>query len=284
VEVPNPPWHREPSRASKPQLSQELVVKTALEILAEEGIEAVSMRRISRALDTGPTSLYAHISNKDELDELMFDQVLAEVPLPEPDAERWTIQLKELLRGHLQAMLTYPGIAKVAWSTTVPVGPNVLQHGETALTLLRAGGLSLKQAAYAADALSQYTRAFATRAAPCHRVKSTKPTWHGAASRCGIMNSLPPDTFPKPAPGRRVLQRRNGERTLPIRARHVPGRPREPPRAELNDQPAHHAVGEQPATIGEHSASKIVQSGLLQQSLVRRGSRLTHAVGVKRVQ
>jgi AcrR family transcriptional regulator len=195
VEIPNPPWHREPRRESKPQLSQELIVKTALEILAAEGIESVSMRRIARALDTGPASLYAHVSNKDELDELMFDRVLAGVPLPQPDPERWIIQLKELLRGHVQAMLAYPGIAKVAWSTTVPVGPNVLQHGETILALLRAGGLSIKQAAYAADALSQYTRAFADQGSASGDIDEADVARRGK-QMWEYMNSLPPGTFP----------------------------------------------------------------------------------------
>jgi len=162
TEVPNPPWHREPRRRSaKPQLSQELIVTTAMDILAAEGIDAVSMRRVAQALETGPASLYAHVSNKDELDELMFDRVLAGVPLPEPDPGHWVEQIKQVLRGQVAAMSTYPGIAKVAWRTMVPVGPNILRHGEGVLALLRAGGLSLKQAAFAGDALSLYTKAYA---------------------------------------------------------------------------------------------------------------------------
>jgi AcrR family transcriptional regulator len=198
VDVPNPPWHREPRRrASKPQLSKELIVTTAQEILAADGLKAVSMRRVAQALDTGPASLYAHVSNKDELDELVFDRVLAEVPLPEPDPERWIIQLKELLSGEFEAMLAYPGIAKVAWRTMVPVGPNVLQHGETILALLRAGGLSIKQAAYAADALSQYTKAFADE----DNVRSSGEIDEADIARRGkqmwdYMNALPPGTFP----------------------------------------------------------------------------------------
>jgi AcrR family transcriptional regulator len=198
VEVPNPPWHREPRRrASKPQLSQELVVKTALGILAAEGIDAVSMRRVSQALDTGPASLYAHVSNKDELDELMFDRILGEVSLPTPDPDRWAEQVKEILRGQVKAMLAYPGIAKVAWRTMVPVGPNVLRHGEAVLALLRAGGLSLKQAAFAGDALSLYTKAYAYEGSVW---KSGEIDPADVARRgeqmTEYMNSLPPQAFP----------------------------------------------------------------------------------------
>jgi AcrR family transcriptional regulator len=198
MEVPNPPWHREPRRrASKPQLSQELVVTTALDILAAEGIDAVSMRRVAQTLDTGPASLYAHVSNKDELDELMFDRILADVSLPEPDPARWAEQVKEVLRAQVKAMLTYPGIAKVAWRTMVPVGPNVLRHGEAVLALLRAGGLSIKQAAFASDALSLYTKAYAYEGSAW----SFGEVDQADVARRGklmveYMGSLPPHAFP----------------------------------------------------------------------------------------
>ncbi|GAA1950591.1 TetR/AcrR family transcriptional regulator [Amycolatopsis minnesotensis] len=163
MDLPTPPWQRTPRRrAVKQPLSQDLVVRAGLDILAKEGIDAVSMRRVAQALDTGPASLYAHVSNKDELDELMFDRILAGVEVPEPDPARWRDQIKELLQAQVQAMLAYPGIAKVAWRTMmIPVGPNALRQGEAQLALLRAGGLSARHAAYASDALSTYAKAFA---------------------------------------------------------------------------------------------------------------------------
>jgi AcrR family transcriptional regulator len=158
----DPPWRTPPARrAAKPRLSQELVVRTGLEVLLAEGLDAVSMRRVAQELDTGPASLYAHVRTKEELLELMLDRVLEEVPLPAPDGRRWRAQVKELLRGQVRAMGAYPGIARVAWQVMVPVGPNALRHGEALLSLLRAGGLTLTQAAYAGDALSLYTKAFA---------------------------------------------------------------------------------------------------------------------------
>ncbi|MEU4744969.1 TetR/AcrR family transcriptional regulator [Actinosynnema sp. NPDC023658] len=158
----DPPWRTPPAKPPvKPRLSRELVVRTGLDLLLREGLDAVSMRRVAQALDTGPASLYAHVATKDELLELMLDQVLEEVPLPAPDPDRWQAQVRDLLRAQVQAMGAYPGIAKVAWQVLIPVGPNALRHGEALLSLLRAGGLSLTHAAYAADALSLYTKAFA---------------------------------------------------------------------------------------------------------------------------
>ncbi|WP_370947895.1 TetR/AcrR family transcriptional regulator [Amycolatopsis sp. cg5] len=192
--VPNSPWHREPPRrASKPQLSRELIVKTALEILAAEGIDAVSMRRVAQALETGPASLYAHVSNKDELDELMFDRILGDAPIPAPDPSRWAEQIKELLRAQLAAMLSHPGIAKVAWNTMVPIGPNALRHGEAMIALLRAGGLPPRQAMFAGDALSMYTKAFAYEGSVW---MSGDVDQQELAQRSEYLKSLPANEFP----------------------------------------------------------------------------------------
>jgi AcrR family transcriptional regulator len=194
---PDPPWRTPPARrAVKPRLSQELIVRTGLDVLLDEGLDSVSMRRVAQALDTGPASLYAHVATKDELVELMLDQVLEEVPLPVPDPKRWREQVKELLRGQVRAMQAYPGIARIAWQVMVPVGPNALRHGEALLSLLRAGGLSLTQAAYAGDALSLYTKAFAYEGSmwSSGAVDQTEVAARGK-QMAEYMRSLPADAF-----------------------------------------------------------------------------------------
>jgi AcrR family transcriptional regulator len=194
---PDPPWRTPPTRrAPKPRLSPELIVRTGLDILLAEGLDAVSMRRVAQALDTGPASLYAHVATKDELLELMLDRVLEDVPLPAPDPGTWQEQIKELLRGQVRAMGNHPGIAQVAWQVLVPVGPNALRHGEALLTLLRAGGLSLTQAAYAGDALSLYTKAFAYEGSAwsANALDRTEITARGK-QMVEYMNSLPAAAF-----------------------------------------------------------------------------------------
>ncbi|MEV6028428.1 TetR/AcrR family transcriptional regulator [Streptomyces sp. NPDC052036] len=159
METPRSAWNREP-RAVK-RLSRELIVNTALEILATEGMEAVNMRRVAQALETGAASLYAHVSNKTELSELMLDRVLEMAPVPDPDPQRWTEQISEVLRNQVRVMTAYPGIARVRCQTITPVGPNDLLQAERMIAILRAGGLSIRQAAQATDMLCLYTRAFA---------------------------------------------------------------------------------------------------------------------------
>src|SRR5881392_2825107 len=87
--LPEPP-QRPGVRRSDPRkrrtLNRVAIVDVALAIVDEERLEA------------GPASLYAHVANKDELMELVYDRVLAEVQVQEPDKRRWEEQLKDALR------------------------------------------------------------------------------------------------------------------------------------------------------------------------------------------
>ena len=57
-------------------------MEAGLEILAAEGIDAVTMRAVAAKLGTGAASLYAHVRDKSELHQLMLDEVVAEVEVP----------------------------------------------------------------------------------------------------------------------------------------------------------------------------------------------------------
>jgi len=172
-------------------------VRAALIVLDDEGFDAVTMRRIAQELETGPASLYAHVANKDELAELMLDAVLADIEVPEPDPARWDEQVKDLVRDQIQVMAAHRGIARIAWDIAVPVTPNTLKQGEGMLALLRAGGLTLKQATFAGDALSLYAKAYAYEASSWTwgEIDQAEAGERGK-QMVAYMQSLPAESFP----------------------------------------------------------------------------------------
>src|SRR5919202_563473 len=85
-------------RPAKPPLSRDAIVAAALEIARTEGVEALSMRRVAQALDTGAASLYVYVADRQELQELVFDAAIGTIELPAIEPERWREQLKELRR------------------------------------------------------------------------------------------------------------------------------------------------------------------------------------------
>jgi AcrR family transcriptional regulator len=197
VELPEPPWRSAQRKPARQPLNRDLIVDTALSLLEKEGLDALSMRRVAQALQTGPASLYAHVRNRDELLELMFDRILGDLPLPAPDPERWRAQVKELCLAQVHAMLAYPGIARAVLNAMIPIGPNALRHGEATLAILRAGGLSAREAAFAFDALSLYCKAFAAEAG-IWKSADFDPAEMAERARqmADYMNSLPAGAFP----------------------------------------------------------------------------------------
>jgi AcrR family transcriptional regulator len=158
-DVPVPPWRKRRKATSPRQpLSQELIVDTALRVLRAEGLDAVSMRRIAQELDTGPASLYAHVSNKEELLELMLDRIASEIRLPEPNPARWQEQIKEIAREARRVWTSYADISRVSLGN-VPTGPHLLAVAERNLELMRGGGVPDEIAALFVDRLALYVDA-----------------------------------------------------------------------------------------------------------------------------
>jgi AcrR family transcriptional regulator len=156
-----PPWRRPPARVRRSTpLSRDLIVEAALGIVDREGVDALNMRRVADELDTGPSSLYAHVRNKEELLELLLDRVLGELDLPEPDPARWQEQLKEFARQARALMGRHNDIAKVTLGR-IPMGPNALRWVEWSLTLLRGAGIPDRTAAYVGDMFGLVLGAYA---------------------------------------------------------------------------------------------------------------------------
>lgn len=161
--IPPPPWSRESgsrkSRADKPALSRDAIVKAAIHVIDEEGFDAVSMRRVAQEFGTGAASLYAYVANKDELMDLIVDEIMAESATdpqePAEDVAEWQEQVKALIRGGYHALISHRDIAK-ALLGRIPFGPNGLRNVENMLKLLRAHGMPDYVAAYAGDLIGQY--------------------------------------------------------------------------------------------------------------------------------
>src|SRR5215217_8615913 len=90
----------------RPQLTRERVVEEALAVIAHDGADALTMRRLAARLGVVPGALYHHVRNKQQLHDLLLDGVLAEVDLDLDPALGWTEKLKVLahrLRQVLEA-------------------------------------------------------------------------------------------------------------------------------------------------------------------------------------
>jgi len=156
---PPAPARRGPSGGAKKPITVEAIVATAFSLVEQEGYEALTMRRLAAALETGPSSLYAHVVNKEDLDELLIGRLCAGVELPEPDPATWQQQVIGVCTQLRDQYLRYPGISRAAFAAA-PSNLDTLRVGEGMFAILLAGGLSPQDAAWAIDALTLYVNAY----------------------------------------------------------------------------------------------------------------------------
>jgi AcrR family transcriptional regulator len=159
-QLPNPAVDADPGpRRRQAPITVAQVVDTALDVIAAEGYEALSMRRLAGALDTGPASLYAHVVNKADLDELLIGRLCAGLRLPEPDPAAWREQIRGVCGQLRDQYLKYPGISRAALAM-VNTDLETVRVSEGLLAILLAGGVAPQAAAWAVDALLLYVAAY----------------------------------------------------------------------------------------------------------------------------
>ena len=183
-------------RSRKEPLSVERIVETALNLVAAEGFEALTMRRVAAALDTGPASLYAHVVNKADLDELLIGYLCSQIVLPEPEPEKWRAQILDVAAQMRDLYLKYPGLSQAALGV-VPSNLETLRISEGMLGILLAGGVDPQTAAWAIDALSLYVTAYCLEMSMWVRQMSDSKGWvveQETLSR--RFAALPDDEFP----------------------------------------------------------------------------------------
>ncbi|MTD17150.1 TetR family transcriptional regulator [Nakamurella sp. YIM 132087] len=177
-------------------LSVDLIVRTALVIVEREGFDALTMRRVATVLQTGPASLYAHVQNKADLDDLLIGHLCAGIAVPTPDAARWREQAAQVCRDLRDRYLRYPGISRAALSAA-PHNPDTLRISEGLLAILLAGGVSPRDAAWAIDAVLLYVAAYCFESSVRENGSgATDPAVDRRRQAMDRLAMLPPRLFP----------------------------------------------------------------------------------------
>ncbi|GHH64833.1 TetR family transcriptional regulator [Kitasatospora indigofera] len=127
-------WDR-PEPPTRPvPLDRERIVGAAVALADEGGLEAVSLRKVAARLDAGPMRLYGYIATKEELFDLMVDEVYGEI-LPEEEPGDWREALRVLAHRTRQAALRHEWLADLLGGRPA-LGPNGLVVAEATLSAL----------------------------------------------------------------------------------------------------------------------------------------------------
>jgi AcrR family transcriptional regulator len=146
------------SEETRAPLTRERVLRTAVDLADEGGIESLSMRRLAQALDVVPMALYRHVANKDELLGGMVDVFVGEID-PPLDGADWKTAMRERILSARRALMRHPWASRVMESRTSPT-PVVLGYMDSMIGLFRSGGFSLDLTHHALHAMGSRTFGF----------------------------------------------------------------------------------------------------------------------------
>jgi AcrR family transcriptional regulator len=130
-------WMRpeRPARGPKPTYSRTQIARAAVRIADAEGLDAATMRRVAAEIGTGAMSLYRYVPGRDDLVELMADELMGEIDVEGIPSGDWRADLTRFAEGLRAMWLRHPWIA-TANAARPSFGPNQLHVIERVLGVL----------------------------------------------------------------------------------------------------------------------------------------------------
>jgi TetR/AcrR family transcriptional regulator, tetracycline repressor protein len=171
----------------RPPLPPDKIIATALQIVDDEGADALSMRTLAQRLDSGTATLYRHFANRADVIAQVVDGVFAAVPF---DDERlatmnWQQAMKAAAQAMFDALRRHSNVAPLLVED-VPIGPYAMAQRERFIALLLANGFPPALAARSYATVARYVLGFAIQLTGRPDDARLSPEFHG----------LDPDLFP----------------------------------------------------------------------------------------
>lgn len=179
----------------KPAITLDRILDAAFALIRSDGYEALTMRRLASALGTGAASLYAHVRNKADLDDLLIGELCAQIRLPSPDPSAWREGFVDVCHQLLTQYRRYPGVSR-AVLTMAPQSLDTLRISEGLLAILLAGPNAVRDAAWTIDAALLYVSGYALEDSLSGRHAQGPARHHETAQR---LATLPPHGFRSPS-------------------------------------------------------------------------------------
>jgi DNA-binding transcriptional regulator YhcF (GntR family) len=128
-------------RSASPELSRAAIVAAAVQLVDDEGIEALSMRSLAARLGAAPMSIYRHVRGKEELLSAMSEAVMAEHMNLAPTEGGFREQLEVLARGEWKMLRRHPWLARVVNVTRPQARPAAMTFVNAVMRALDPTGL-----------------------------------------------------------------------------------------------------------------------------------------------
>lgn len=170
-------------------LTRDKVLRVAVNLADESGIEALSMRVLGRQLGVEAMSLYNHVANKDDLLDGMVDLVIDEIELPSLDAD-WREAMRTRAYSARAVFTRHPWAARFI-DSRISGGRGRLRYFEAVLGVLRRAGFTVELAARAFSLIDSYIYGFGRQ-----RLNMPSGDEGGLQAAESFLQALPAEAFP----------------------------------------------------------------------------------------
>jgi AcrR family transcriptional regulator len=166
------------------------VLRAALAIADEGGLEALTMGRLGEQVGAEAMSLYRHVRNKEDLLDGMVDLVFAEIAPPATDTD-WKPAMRDRAISARHVLRRHPWAIGLMESRSQP-GPANMAHHDAVLAVLLGAGFSSLMATHAYNLIDSFIYGFALqeRGLPFDTHEEL------AALGDSMFGELPPDAYP----------------------------------------------------------------------------------------
>ncbi|MFD5098719.1 TetR/AcrR family transcriptional regulator [Streptomyces albidochromogenes] len=127
------------ARPSRPLLSRAIIARAALELIDEEGPQALKMRSLAERLGVRGASLYHHVASKDDLLDAASELINEEIDLRPLQDPRWREGLAEYARGYRDVYLRHPNVIALVARRRVEAEQALRGYDALLAALIRAG-------------------------------------------------------------------------------------------------------------------------------------------------
>jgi AcrR family transcriptional regulator len=133
-------------------LTADRIVRAAIELLDNEGLDGLNMRSLAKRLGSATTAVYWHIKTKDDLVRLASDAIWHEVERPDLGTTDWRTAATAHASG-MHAMLTrHPWLVQ-AFGSHLLYGPSQARYNDLSLAIYEKAGFAADGADRAAAAV-----------------------------------------------------------------------------------------------------------------------------------